>query len=87
MSLRESRAKDTGAANVTDDTYSIPVSGSAAPPCQLAPPVGEGSVIAVIGGPTEIALLAHIGHGILRLIPGNVDEGERLAYRQSHSPT
>ena len=28
---------------VPDDTYSMPVSGSAAPPCQLAPPVAVGS--------------------------------------------
>src|SRR5947209_7521509 len=29
---------------VPDDTYSTPVSGSAAPPCQFAPPVAVGNI-------------------------------------------
>jgi len=37
-------------------------------------------VVAVIGGPVEFIALIAIVHGVLCLVPGDVDKCERLAH-------
>jgi hypothetical protein len=34
----------------------------------------------MIGGPAEVAIPVYVGDSILRTIPADVDEGERLAH-------